>query len=211
VEDVRTGNVDQICRRWRTSCLKTGFVTYFFAGFCIWNAPEVMRFLLSSTYEGSSVPFRFFAAITYLRVVEYGSIPKAFGRTKAIFIMTLVAAVVLGVVALYLTPRFGIAGMALSVVISEAAANMYMLFENRRILLRPLRDFFPWGQLMILACLSIASCFVGYWAFSHFLSFAASDGFLSLGYKLALLAAVSAAVYLVVLKTTGLSRHYMQG
>jgi O-antigen/teichoic acid export membrane protein len=210
VEDVRTGNVDQICRRWRTSCLKTAFVTYFFAGFCIWNAPEVMRFLLSSTYEESCVPFRFFAAITYLRVVEYGSIPKAFGRTKAIFIMTLVAALVLGVVAIFLTPRFGIAGMALSVVISEAAANMYMLFENKRILDRPLRDFFPWGQLMILAFLSVVSCFVGYWAFSHLVSFAASDGFVSLGYKLAILAALSGSVYLIVLKTTGLSRHYIK-
>ncbi len=210
VEDVRTGNVDQICRRWRTSCLKTAFVTYFFAGFCIWNAPEVMRFLLSSTYEESSVPFRFFAAITYLRVVEYGSIPKAFGRTKSIFIMTLVAAVVLGVAAVVLTPRLGIAGMALSVVISEAAANMYMLFENRRILERPFRDFFPLGHLMILASLSIVSCLAGYWAFSRVISIAVSDGFVSLGSKLALLAAVSAGVYFLVLKTTGLSRQYIQ-
>ena len=210
VDDVRTGNVDQICRRWRKSCLKTAFITYFFAGFCIWNAPAVMRFLLSSTYEESSVPFRFFAAITYLRVVEYGSIPKAFGRTKSIFIMTLVAAIVLGVVAIFLTPRFGIAGMALSVVISEAAANVYMLFENKRILLRPLRDFFPWGQLMTLAFLSIVSCFVGYWAFSHFFSFAASDGFVTLGYKLAILAAASGVVYLTILKTTGLSGQYIQ-
>jgi O-antigen/teichoic acid export membrane protein len=210
VEDVRTGNVDQVCRRWRTSCLKTAFVTYFFAGFCIWNAPEVMRFLLSSTYEESSVPFRFFAAITYLRVVEYGSIPKAFGRTKSIFMMTLVAAVVLCVVAVVLTPRLGIAGMALSVVISEAAANTYMLFENRRILARPLREFFPLGHLMILASLSIVSCFAGYWAFSRVISIAASDGFVLLGCKLALLAAVSAGVYFLVLKTTGLSRQYVQ-
>jgi O-antigen/teichoic acid export membrane protein len=169
-----------------------------------------MRFLLSSTYEESSVPFRFFAAITYLRVVEYGSIPKAFGRTRSIFIMTLVAAVVLGVVAIFLTPRFGIAGMALSVVISEAAANVYMLFENKRILLRPLRDFFPWGQLMTLAFLSIVSCFVGYWAFSRLFSFAASDGFVTLGYKLAILAAASGVVYLTILKTTGLSGQYIQ-
>jgi O-antigen/teichoic acid export membrane protein len=210
VEDVRTGNLDQICRRWRTSCLKTAFVTYFFAGFCIWNAPEVMRFLLSSTYEESSVPFRFFAAITYLRVVEYGSIPKAFGRTKSIFIMTLVAAVALCLCALFLTPRFGIAGMALSVVISEAAANAYMLYQDRRILARPLSDFFPWGQLMILALLSIGSCFAGYWAFSRVIAFAPGDGFVSLGYKLAVLAALSGGVYLTVLKATGLSRHYIE-
>ena len=210
VEDVRTGNIDQICRRWRTSCLKTALLTYFFAGFCIWNAPEVMRFLFSSTYEDSSVPFRFFAAITYLRVIEYGSIPKAFGRTKVILVMTLVAAVVLCVFAVLLTPRFGIAGMALSVVVSEAGANLYMLLEDRRILLRPLRDFFPWGQLMILALLSIVSCWAGYWAFSHLIAFAASDGFVVLAYKLVVLAAMSASVYFVVLKTTGLSRQFIQ-
>jgi hypothetical protein len=124
--------------------------------------------------------------------------------------MTLVAAVVLCVFAVLLTPRFGIAGMALSVVVSEAGANLYMLLEDRRILLRPLRDFFPWGQLMILALLSIVSCWAGYWAFSHLIAFAASDGFVVLAYKLVVLAAMSASVYFVVLKTTGLSRQFIQ-
>jgi hypothetical protein len=54
------------------------------------------------------------------------------------------------------------------------------------------------------------SCFVGYWAFSHFFSFAASDGFVTLGYKLAILAAASGVVYLTILKTTGLSGQYIQ-
>jgi hypothetical protein len=100
--------------------------------------------------------------------------------------------------------------MALSVVISEAAANMYMLFENRRILVRPLRDFFPWGLLTILALLSVVSCWAGSWAFSRLVTFSAGDGFVSLGYKLAVLAAVSGGVYLLALKSSGLSRQYIQ-
>jgi O-antigen/teichoic acid export membrane protein len=202
VEDVRVGNIDQICRRWRTSCVKTALVTYVFAGFAVWNASAVMRFLFSSTYEESSIPFRIFAMLTYLRVVEFGSVAKAFGRTKMLLYAFSFDAILVCVLGLLLTPRFGVVGMALAVVTAEIAANILLLATNKRMLGKPLHDFFPWGTLLILLLLSIASSAVASWAFGSFAYSSPTDGFFATGYRLGILFVLSVGIYLVLLRLT---------
>jgi hypothetical protein len=42
-----------------------------------WEAVLVIQFMFSATYSENCVPFRVFFALTFVRVIEYGSLAKA--------------------------------------------------------------------------------------------------------------------------------------
>jgi len=114
---------------------------------------------------------------------------------------------VLCVFAVLLTPRFGIAAWLFQC--GFRAGPICTCCSRTEDPPQATPRFLPLGQLMILALLSIVSSgrLLGVQS-PH--CFAASDGFVVLAYKLVVLAAMSASVYFVVLKTTGLSRQFIQ-
>lgn len=165
VEDVENHRTEQICRRWEKACYSTAFVTYPIAAFCIIYAAPVMTFFFSAKYIGSSIPFRIFAFITFLRVIEYASLARAINRTNIIFHAAFFSASIMASLALVLTWRFGVVGMASSVLLGYLAGAGWFLAVYRRLLSRPLADFFPWRKLLGLCIIS----FMGPWIASNFL------------------------------------------
>ena len=77
VDDAEAGNVSSICRRWKSACEKSSIFTYPIVGFCIWFALPIVTFLFSSKYADSAIPFAVFSSITFIRVIEFGSLAKA--------------------------------------------------------------------------------------------------------------------------------------
>ena len=142
VKDVEEGRHAQICRRWRLACEKTAVVTYLIAAFSAWHAGPIVRLLFSATYTESSVPFCVFSLLTFVRVIEYASLAKAFGRSDLIMQSAFVGAGVMVPLAFLLTRLWGAFGMASSVLIGTVASAAYLIMRYRKLLNCPIR-FLP--------------------------------------------------------------------
>jgi O-antigen/teichoic acid export membrane protein len=204
VEDVAAGRSEQVCRRWRKACLTTAMVTYPVAAFAIVNAVPVMLFMFSEAYRESSVPFRIFAAITFLRVVEYASLAKAFNKTGAILRSTLFSTTVQVALAFLLTWRFGVVGMASAVFLGYAAGAGYLLAANGRILGHPLSDFFPWGGLIALWAVALCATIAASRLLASVIPLVGQSGMLQLGWRLAVHFSASAGAYGLALLVLGI-------
>ena len=152
------GRVENICRRWRKASLRTALLTYPISVFSIMHAVPIMTFFFSSTYEESSVPFRFFAGVPLIAVIEYASLAKVMNRTKLIVRSAFGSLIYFLAAATLFTHLFGVPGMAFSVVSTRLAGSSIFLIAYRRALQRPLTDFFPfWRLIWVLGLASLAN------------------------------------------------------
>jgi O-antigen/teichoic acid export membrane protein len=203
VEDVQAGRYSQICWRWRLACERTAITTYLIAAFCIWHASPVVQFLFSALYAESSVPFRVFAALTFLRVVEFQGLAKAFGRTDLIMKSAFLNAGALAVFAIPLAWGLGILGMALAVFLAVFTTLAYYLRAYRKLLGEPISTFFPWPRLLLLLCIAFASTGLSSWLLGPALTRGADTSMLTLGWRLGGLFALSGGFYVALLVFCG--------
>lgn len=203
VEDVEAGRVDQICRRWQLACEKTAIYTYLVASFCMWHAVPVMQFMFSSTYTESSIPFQVFAALTFLRVIEYASMAKAYGRSDLIMKSSFIASVAMALLSMPLAWAWGIFGMALTVFLANCIVVLYYLLQYRSLLKINISNFFPWKRLFVLFFISFAStAFIGF-SLNNILILNNKSTLFVIGWKLSTLFILSAIVYFCLLKVFG--------
>jgi O-antigen/teichoic acid export membrane protein len=204
VEDVKAGRLDQINRRWRLACERTAMATYLIATFSIWYSTPVMQLIFSAKYAESSIPFRVFAALTFLRVIEYASLAKAFGRGDIIMKSSFLSATVLILLAFPLTYLFHGFGMALSFFMGTLAAVAYYLTHYRRWLNVPAAHFFPWPKLLLIGLFSVAGTGAAALFLEPMLQMGSDLSFISLAWKLGTLFAGAALVYAGLLNVSGL-------
>jgi O-antigen/teichoic acid export membrane protein len=157
IEDVTAGNTNLALVRWRRACERTAIISYPVVGFCVCFALPIVNFLFSSTYAESAIPFGVYALITYIRVIEYGSLAKVFGQTRTIMWASLISAAVMIVLSFPLTALFGIWGISTAVLISVfASAAYFLLFYIKRLNVN-LSQLFPWKELLTHASVSLIS------------------------------------------------------
>ncbi len=195
VEDLKAGRVDQINRRWRLACERTAMTTYLIAAFSIWYAVPVMQLIFSSQYTESSIPFRVFASLTFLRVIEYASLAKAFGRGDIILKSSIISAGTLIVLSFPLTYLFHAFGMALSFLFGTLAAIVYYLFHYKRWLGVPLSTFFPLSKLFLIGMFSMVSTVTVSLLIEPMLQLNSDLSVISLAWKLSILFACAAIIY----------------
>lgn len=154
VEAFQAARPDRVCELWRRACLSTAVVTFPFAAFAMWYAKPIVRVLFTARYDESAIPFGVFAGMTFLRVVDYGSMAKALGTSRVILRGSVIAAVTSLPLSLGLTYLWGIWGISFSLMLSCAILAAYYLVSYRAILQRPIHSFFPIWPLVGLAALS---------------------------------------------------------
>jgi O-antigen/teichoic acid export membrane protein len=148
VEALRQGDLARVCALWRKSCLSTALMTYPVAAFCIWYAKPIVRTLFTSAYDDSAIPFAAFAGITFLRVVDYGSMAKALNQ-NVITLRTAVVTMLISVpLSVGLTFAFGVWGISGSLLLSTLLMVVYYLVQYRGILRCPVDRFFPLAALV---------------------------------------------------------------
>jgi O-antigen/teichoic acid export membrane protein len=199
VEDVKTGNYEQICRRWRLACERTAMSTYMIGAFFIWYAVPVMQFMFSTTYTESSVPFRVFAALTFLRVIEYASLAKALGRSDLIMKSAMAGAGAMILLSIPMTWSLGGLGMALAVFCSTLTAAGYFLTRYRSVLGAALSTFFPWQRLALVLTLATLSTALGHLLLGARLALDQDPSVLALAWKLGILFVLTGVIYLGLL------------
>ena len=206
VQDAQADNIDRICQRWRSCAEKTALLTYLIASFCVWHAVPIMQFLFSSVYIESSVPFRAFAAITFVRVIEYGSLAKAFGWSGTIMRSALISAVVLAIAMLVLTWQLGVLGLALSFLVSTVASSWYYLIVYARRLKRRVSSFFPIVRLCFIFMVSGASTIIASTLMASFVKIEPAMGFVRVGLSLLYLFMGAGFCYVAILALFALMR-----
>jgi O-antigen/teichoic acid export membrane protein len=199
VDDVNVNRYDQVRRRWRLACERTAMATYLFGAFCIWHAEDVIQFLFSSLYKESSVPFRIFAILTFLRVIEYASLAKAFGRSELIMKSAFFGAITMVVLSIPLTWSLEVTGMALAIISASISSAVFLLFEYKKMLRVPLDMFFPWQKLLYLLIISFISVAAGTWLMSPLFALTHSKSIYYLGYKLIILFIACGTIYVMQL------------
>jgi O-antigen/teichoic acid export membrane protein len=204
VDDMQAKNYEQAFRRWRKACERTAIVSYPVAAFCIWYAVPVMQFLFSTSYTESSIPFRVFAALTFVRVIEYSSLAKAIGRTDLIMRLSFVSAVVLFLLIFPLGWFLKGFGIALALLLSIVASFGYVLFKYKKIFNVPISEFFPWQRLTIILMLSLISAALSSFLLGSALMLDKNPGILVLGWKLGVLFIVTCVLYMMLLMATGI-------
>lgn len=157
VEDVSEDKIKQALARWRRACELTALFTYPIAGFCVFFSLPIVRLLYSSTYSGSSIPFMVYSFLTFLGVIDYGSLAKVFGQTKIIMRSSIISTVFLVVFSFPLTAFFGIWGISLTVLFSEIINVTVCMVSYVKSLKTSLNHLYPWKQLSSLFGMALAS------------------------------------------------------
>jgi O-antigen/teichoic acid export membrane protein len=135
----------------------TALFTYPIAGFCVFFSLPIVRLLYSSTYSGSSIPFMVYSFLTFLGVIDYGSLAKVFGQTKIIMRSSIISTVFLVVFSFPLTAFFGIWGISLTVLFSEIINVTVCMVSYVKSLKTSLNHLYPWKQLSSLFGMALAS------------------------------------------------------
>jgi O-antigen/teichoic acid export membrane protein len=206
VTDAESGNVIEICRRWNRACEQSALFTYPIVGFCVWFSLPMVKFLYSARYTDSRIPFAIFAAITFIRVIEFASLAKAFGKTAIILKSSFASAMVMLVLFYPATIWFGGVGMAVIVFLSVFTAAGYYLWAYVKLLKVPLSAFFPWKRLLLMEIASIACAAIVGVLFEPVLNIAESTGLLITGVKLVILFVFDLILYLLFLVTARIIR-----
>ena len=202
VQDAESGEIANICRRWKSACERSSLLTYSIIGFCVWFSAPLVRFLYSSKYDESTIPFAVFSAISFIRVIEYGSLAKAYGKTSIIMKASLATMITMIVLSFPLTAWLGIWGMSLAVLLSTMVSVVYYLVAYVKILKVSLSEFYPWKRLLLLLLVSITSSAVVGAALDPFLHIATSASIVILGIKLGILLVLDLIVYFGALLVT---------
>lgn len=126
-------------------------------------APELMTLLFSATYVESALPFRLFLLVLPLRVMNYGSMFMAAGKSYLILVRSLGDLLVSLGLTILLVKLWGYIGAAIA-----ALGTLYlwqMPFNTifiRRIYAQPLSRLYPWKELArtLALCAMTSSLFL---------------------------------------------------
>lgn len=121
-------------------------------------APELMRFLFGAEYEGAAGPFRAYLLLLPIRVITFGAVLQAAGRSRDVLIGAIVTLVSNAALSWPLIKVFGPLGAACSSIISVwFFAVPYLAWSIRRELGCSLRRLFPWRELGAMMAVSALS------------------------------------------------------
>jgi len=199
VLDWEAGNITLMCQRWRKACAHSATLTFPIAIFCIWEARPLMGLLFSGQYEESAIPFRFFAAIALIRVIEFGSLAKVMNETSLILKASIVGVSAFGILGVALTWGFGVPGMACAVLLAHALTAIYYLQTYRLRIGCKLDAFFPLKHLGLTAGLSILASWVVHTVLNRWLPLSAGAPFGALTWKIGLYFTSTILVYFTLI------------
>jgi len=199
VECLKKGDIERMCKYWRKAALSTALLTYPLAAFAIWYAKPAMVLLFSSSYEGSALPFRAFSALTFIRVIEYGSLAKVLNRNQLVMASASIA-LGINIATLFPLTRFwGIRGACLATVVSAASSVVYYLVVYRGLIARPIRSFFPYIKLASVLCAAFLAVWLASQLLDPWLQTFQISAAVGLAWRLAATGVASGILYILII------------
>lgn len=167
----RDGQRGEIVALWQRAMGKSMLILAPTMVFVLLMAPEIMRVLFSSAYEGSAEPFRVYALLLPGRAAVYGAVLMAAGRTRTITVLTAILLGMNALLSVVLVHWLGPVGAAWATVISTYLIIGGFIWVIGGLMETPTAKVVAWGDVgftVLLAALALAPSWglsqLGFWS-----------------------------------------------
>ena len=152
---IRDNGIEEIRQIWHKMIVTYTLITIPFLIYFELVAKEFILFLYTEKYIESITPFRFFLLIMLFQMLSYGTILKAYAKTRFIFKSNLIVMVIGFPISLSLIKMMGTVGGAISALIIFGLNAIIQVYKTKQILKLKLSDLLPWEQLMKISIISL--------------------------------------------------------
>lgn len=154
VKQFKDQRIDLFIKKWQNSLLKISYIIFPVSIFFIFFAEETMVFLYSDKYLLSAMIFRIYVFRLFVKITFFGHILLALGRSKIIFIYTLITLITNIVLNFVSIKLFGFIGPAIATVIASYIISFLQLMKISKILTIKFSQIWPWRKLFFILLIS---------------------------------------------------------
>lgn len=165
----RTGRQDRALAYWLAATSRVSLIVGPVTIGLILCAPEAIALLFESNYAIAVLPFQIYSLILLHRVMAYGMVLSTAGKTRLLWITSVVLLALNTLFSLPLTYFFGITGAALGTMLAYVPNLIFFLHCIARVMKTSFFAVFPWRRYGRILGVALASAGVAFWAagFAH--------------------------------------------
>ncbi len=161
VELYSKGDYQKALMLWQRAAVKCSIILLPAMCFLFVMAPEVMRLLFSAEYTASATPFRMYLLLVPIRIVAWGPMLMAAGKSSWILSRTAISLAVNLVLSIVLVRYLGYIGAIVgSICELYLWAIPFYAVAISKLYGCPIRRVLPLGTLSLVLLLSLAACLV---------------------------------------------------
>lgn len=161
VKFYKEGNKAAALEMWKRAALKCAMILLPAMCFLFVMAPEVMRVLFSAKYTESAGPFRIYLLLLPVRIVTWGAMLLAAGKSSWILSRTAIMLILNIILSIIFVKYMGFIGAALSnVAVSYFWLVPYNSFAISKLYGFPLRKILPYKQLFKIMTITIFAALI---------------------------------------------------
>lgn len=148
-------SMDDVWHLWNNATIKTAIFLFPSAIFLLFFSQDVMVTLFSSKYSESSVIFRIYLLVTFVRITQYGSLLQSMGKTNLILATSIMGLIINLILSKISIPLFGLSGPAWANTITVYMWALIYLTIIHNMLNISFKKMMPWWQLSKLLIISV--------------------------------------------------------
>jgi O-antigen/teichoic acid export membrane protein len=152
----REGRAQEALELWKSSIRKTAILIFPLTASVFLYAPDAVTLLYSEKYMDSVPIFRTYLLLMPLRITVHGALLLAAGRSKVLFVSSIIGLIVACLSLVALLPLWGMLGAAVSIVLSVYVVACTLLVSSARITGQTVWRVFPWKALAVTLLASLA-------------------------------------------------------
>jgi len=153
----KEGRFHEALALWQRAARKCALIVFPVMWFLLAMAPDLMCVLFSAKYADSALPFRLYQTLLPLRVVAWGAMLMAAGKSHLILIQTAVACVLSLVLSVLYVNSIGYIGAVLGTVqVFYMFTTVFHLIVIARLYRVRVREVLPFGILLKMLLVSLA-------------------------------------------------------
>jgi len=155
VQQYRNKRIDLFINKWNNSILKIGYIIFPVSIFFMFFSRETIILLYSGKYAASAIIFKIYLFRLFVKITFFGHILLALGKSKIIFIFTLIALIVNISLNFLFIKVFGFTGPAIATVIATFLISLLQLNKISKIIKIKFSQIWPWSKLFLILLISI--------------------------------------------------------
>jgi O-antigen/teichoic acid export membrane protein len=156
---LKDGRTQEALELWQRAATKCAVIILPAMFFLLLMAPELMRVLFSDEYSASATPFRIYLLLLPIRIVSFGVLLIAAGRSNLVLITSVVGLALNAALSLVLVQWVGYLGAAIATVITTYVwAVPFSMYCISRLTQHNILQVLPWRNVLMIAgisCLAI--------------------------------------------------------
>lgn len=165
---VKENRPDEAVKIWKQATELCFLLLVFCCSASIVFAPQIISFLYSDLYLEGVTIFRVYALVLLLRCTYWGMILNAYGKSKQIFVNSILCLAINLVLSISLFYWIGFAGPAVATFASIFSMSVIQIIHSSRLTGVSIKDIFPWKSMGIKSVLCIITAAIA-WGVSELL------------------------------------------